>query len=71
MRTFQRRIAGNQDVGLIQVSVQQGASTEKAQRDIGRLMRERRHLSPSDEDNFNVMDKFNHDKRFILLYASA
>jgi putative ABC transport system permease protein len=56
LRTFQRRIAGNQDVGLIQISVQQGASTEKAQRDIGRLMRERRHLSPSDDDNFNVMD---------------
>jgi putative ABC transport system permease protein len=27
MRTFQRRISGNQDVGIIQVSVQQGAST--------------------------------------------
>ena len=56
LRTFQRRIAGNQDVGIIQISVRQGASTEKAQRDIGRLMRERRHLSPSDDDNFNVMD---------------
>src|SRR4030043_2399657 len=31
LRTFQRRIAGNQDVGLIQISVQQGASTEKTQ----------------------------------------
>ncbi len=56
MRSFQRRIAGNQDVGLIQVSVQQGASTDKAQQDIRRLMRERRHLSPSDDDNFTVMD---------------
>ena len=56
LSTFQRRISGNQDVGLIQVSVHQGASTEKAQRDIGRLMRERRHLSASDDDNFNVMD---------------
>jgi putative ABC transport system permease protein len=56
LRTFQRRISGNLDVGLIQISVQQGASTEKAQRDIGRLMRERRHLSASDDDNFNVMD---------------
>jgi putative ABC transport system permease protein len=56
LRTFQRRIAGNQDVGMIQVSVQQGSSTEKAQRDITLLMRERRHLSASDDDNFNVMD---------------
>jgi putative ABC transport system permease protein len=56
LRTFQRRIAGNQDVAMIQLSIQEGASTEKAQRDITRLMRERRHLSPSDDDNFNVMD---------------
>jgi putative ABC transport system permease protein len=56
LSTFHRRISGNQDVSLIQISVQQGASTEKAQSDIGRLMRERRHLSASDDDNFNVMD---------------
>ncbi|MDQ7790222.1 MAG: ABC transporter permease [Clostridia bacterium] len=56
LNTYQRRISGNQDVAIIQVSVQQGASTDKAQRDIGLLMRERRHLSPSDDDNFNVMD---------------
>jgi putative ABC transport system permease protein len=56
LRTLQRRIAGNQDVALIQISIQDGASTEKAQRDITRLMRERRHLAPSDDDNFNVMD---------------
>jgi putative ABC transport system permease protein len=56
LSTFHRRISGNQDVGLIQISVQQGTSTEKTQSDIGRLMRERRHLSTSDDDNFNVMD---------------
>ncbi|MBI5602691.1 MAG: ABC transporter permease [Deltaproteobacteria bacterium] len=56
LRTYQRRISGNQDVALLQVSVRQGASTDKAQQDIWSLMRERRHLSPSDDDNFNVMD---------------
>ncbi len=56
LRTFQRRISGNQDVSLIQLSIRDGASTEKAQRDISSLMRHRRHLSPSDDDNFNVMD---------------
>jgi putative ABC transport system permease protein len=56
LRTYQRRISGNQDVALLQVSVQKGASTEKAQRDISLLMRERRHLSPSDDDNFSVRD---------------
>jgi putative ABC transport system permease protein len=56
LRTLQRRIAGNQDVAMIQVSVRDGASTDKAKKDIERLMRERRHLGPSDDDNFNVMD---------------
>jgi len=56
LRTVQRRIAGKNDVGLIQVSVRQDASTEKAQRDIEQLMRVRRHLSPSEDDNFSVMD---------------
>jgi putative ABC transport system permease protein len=56
LSTFQRRISGNQDVGIIQVSIRDGASTDKAQQDIRLLMRERRHLSPSDDDNFNVMD---------------
>jgi putative ABC transport system permease protein len=56
LNTYQRRISGNQDVAIIQVSVRDGAPTDKAQRDIQLLMRERRHLSPSDDDNFNVMD---------------
>ena len=56
LRTFQRRVSGNQDVSLIQISVREGASTDKAKKDIERLMRERRHLGPSDDDNFTVMD---------------
>ncbi len=56
LSTYQRRISGNQDVAIIQVSVRDGAPTDKAQRDIQLLMRERRHLSSSDDDNFNVMD---------------
>ncbi len=56
LRTFQRRISGNQDVQLIQVSVQEGASTQKVQSDIERLLRERRHITGSKEDDFNVMD---------------
>jgi len=56
LRAFQRRIAGNQDVNIIQVSVRDGVSTTRVQQDIERLMRERRHLSAADENNFNVMD---------------
>lgn len=56
LRTLQRRVTGNQNVGLIQVSVRDGAPTEKVQQEIGRLMRERRHLAPGEDDNFNVTD---------------
>jgi len=56
LRTFQRRIAGNEDVSLIQVSAKDGASTERVRQNIIRLMRARRHLSASQDDNFSVMD---------------
>jgi putative ABC transport system permease protein len=41
---------------MIQVSVREGASTTRAQQEIERLMRERRHLSANEENDFNVMD---------------
>ncbi|MBX7258484.1 MAG: ABC transporter permease [Candidatus Hydrogenedentes bacterium] len=56
LRTFQRRIAGNDEIGMIQVSVKDGVSTDRAKKEIGYLMRGRRHLSSNEEDNFNVMD---------------
>jgi len=56
LTTYQRRIAGNQDVSMMQISVQDGAATEKVKKDIEQLLRVHRHLSSSDDDNFNVMD---------------
>ncbi|MGC8720065.1 MAG: ABC transporter permease [Thermodesulforhabdaceae bacterium] len=56
LRTFQRRVSGNQNVGIIMVSLQDGVPTEKGQESITMLMRERRHLRPGDEDNFSVTD---------------
>lgn len=56
LRTFQRRIAGNQDISLIQVSVAEGRSTDKAKSDIEYLLRERRHITGSENDNFQVRD---------------
>jgi putative ABC transport system permease protein len=56
LRTFQRRIAGNQDVTLIQVSIRDGASIDRARTDIERLLRERRRIGPGEQDNFSVRD---------------
>ncbi|MBP8289534.1 MAG: ABC transporter permease [Chromatiaceae bacterium] len=56
LRAFQRRIAGNQDVTLIQVSIKDGEATEGAKADIERLLRERRKIDATEQDNFGVND---------------
>ncbi|OCW55826.1 ABC transporter permease [Hoeflea olei] len=56
IRAFQRRIGGSQDVSMIYASIRNGISTDKAKGDIERLMRERRHVGPFEEDDFNVFD---------------
>jgi len=56
VHTFWRRVAGKQDVQMIYVSALDGVSTSKVQRDIERLMRERRRISLSEDDDFNVRD---------------
>ncbi len=56
IRTLQRRIAGNQDVDVIYLSVQPGRPMERTIADVERLLRERRHIGAMDEDNFTVRD---------------
>lgn len=56
LRTFQRRIAGNTDVSRIYVSAMNGVSTEEVEKNIERLMRERRRIDAGKEDDFHVRD---------------
>lgn len=56
LRMFHRRIAGNTDIPLIAISVLEGASLGQAKTDISLLLRERRRISPGEEDDFNVRD---------------
>ncbi|HEY6641456.1 ABC transporter permease [Povalibacter sp.] len=56
LRTLQRRMAGNSDVGAILVSARDGVSTEKVQKDLENLLRERRKVRAGTSDNFNVRD---------------
>ncbi len=56
LRAFQRRIAGNTDVEMLQVSVREGFPTEAALVEVQRVMRERRHISALQEDDFQVVD---------------
>jgi putative ABC transport system permease protein len=56
LRAFQRRIAGNQYVDGMLVSVREDVATRKVQADIEQLLRERRRLGPREEADFYVMD---------------
>ncbi len=56
IRTFQRRIAGNDDVGTVYIRVADGVATEDAAVAITYLMREIRRIGPEEEDDFDVID---------------
>jgi putative ABC transport system permease protein len=57
LRTMQRRLTGSDDIQQVQLSVRASASSEKAQQDIFRLMRERRRLAKDADDDFSIMDQ--------------
>jgi putative ABC transport system permease protein len=56
LRTYQRRIAGNTDIGTIFVSAARKELTGDVQADIEWLLRERRNIGPEEEDDFAVAD---------------
>jgi putative ABC transport system permease protein len=56
LRMFWRRISGNRDVSYVYLSARDGVETSKVKKEVEGLMRERRHISGIDEDNFSVRD---------------
>lgn len=56
LRTYQRRIAGNADIGTIYVSATNKTLTAKVQADIEWLLRERRNIRAGEDDDFGVAD---------------
>jgi putative ABC transport system permease protein len=56
IKTLQRRITGNTRVNTLLVSMQDGSDGTRVTAGITQLLRERRKLSSTDEDNFNVLD---------------
>jgi putative ABC transport system permease protein len=56
LRTFQRRIAGNADVGSISVAARSDTTAAKVKRDVEVLLRERRRIGTGERDDFNVFD---------------
>jgi putative ABC transport system permease protein len=56
LRAFQRRLAGNTNIGTIFVSARDDVETTKVQADIEWLLRERRNIDVGEDDDFSVLD---------------
>jgi putative ABC transport system permease protein len=56
LKTLQRRITGNTRVNTLLVSMNDGSDATRVKAGLTQLLRERRKLSPTDDDNFNVLD---------------
>ncbi len=56
IKTVQRRFTGSTDVRLMLVGVDQAYSTAQVQASITDLLRERRHIAPGKDDDFNIFD---------------
>ena len=56
LRTVQRRLSGSQDIGRLSVAVREGASIDAVKKQLSLLLRERRNIAESEDDDFRVMD---------------
>ncbi|AOW11954.1 multidrug ABC transporter substrate-binding protein [Hydrogenophaga crassostreae] len=56
IKTLQRRITGSTSVNTLLVSMADGSDSTRVKTSMTQLLRERRKLADSDEDNFNVLD---------------
>lgn len=56
LRTVQRRLAGSNDISEIMISVHKGISIDKTKEKLTLLLRERRKISETEDDDFQVMD---------------
>ena len=56
LHTLQRRVTGNNKVSTLSVSMADGVDAVPLKASLRQLMRERRKLAESDDDNFNIFD---------------
>ena len=56
IKTLQRRITGNTQINDLLVSMAEGSDSTRVKASMTQLLRERRKLADTDEDNFNVLD---------------
>jgi len=56
LHTLQRRVTGSRKVSMLSVSMQDGADSVPLKASLRQLLRERRKLAESDDDNFSIFD---------------
>ncbi len=56
IKAVQRRLSGTRDIRNIMISGKTGTDSASLIQQISALMRERRHLDSTEDDNFNLMD---------------
>jgi putative ABC transport system permease protein len=56
LRTLQRRVTGSQRINTLLVSMEDGSDSTRLKTGLTQLLRERRKLADSDDDNFNILD---------------
>jgi putative ABC transport system permease protein len=56
LHTLQRRVTGTRRISTILVSMEEGSDSKPLKASLQQLMRERRKLAETDDDNFNIFD---------------
>jgi putative ABC transport system permease protein len=56
LHTLQRRVTGNHKVSFLMVSMAEGSDSAPLKASLQQLLRERRKLADTDDDNFNIFD---------------
>jgi putative ABC transport system permease protein len=56
LRTYQRRVSGSDELGMILVSADEPANTARIKADLEALLRQRRHIAAGASDDFVVRD---------------
>jgi putative ABC transport system permease protein len=56
LRTYHRRIAGNNRINTISISVKEASDIARVQRDAQDVLRERRRIVPGEDDDFTIRD---------------
>ena len=56
LHTLQRRVTGSRKVSTVMISMAEGSDSAPLKASLRQLMRERRKLADTDDDNFNIFD---------------